>query len=63
MKKKEPSLDDAFNAIVEGLKILTKVAVAPLSNVIEGGNRDKPKKEKKKPKKKKLWCGNHGRWN
>ena len=49
MKKKEPSLDEAFNAIVEGLKILTKVAVAPL----EGGNRDKPKKEKKKPKKKK----------
>tara|TARA_Y100000758_G_scaffold257327_1_gene194553 strand:- start:196 stop:381 length:186 start_codon:yes stop_codon:yes gene_type:complete len=52
MSKKEPSLDEAFNAIVEGLKILTKVAVAPLSDVIEGGNRDKPKKEKKKPKKK-----------
>jgi hypothetical protein len=53
MSKKEPSLEDAFDAIVEGLKILTKVAVAPLSNVIEGGNRDKPKKEKKKPKKEK----------
>jgi len=49
MKKKDASLEEAFNAIVEGLKMLTKVAVAPL----EGGNRDKPKKEKKKPKKEK----------
>jgi|ETN07SMinimDraft_1059922.scaffolds.fasta_scaffold262334_3 hypothetical protein len=52
-KKEEPTLDKAFNAIVEGLKILTKVAISPLSNAIEAGNRDKPKKEKKKPKKEK----------
>jgi hypothetical protein len=49
MKKKEPSLDEAFNAIVEGLRMLTTVAFNPLV----GGNRDKPKKEKKKPKKEK----------
>jgi hypothetical protein len=49
MKKKEPSLNEAFNAIVKGLKILADVAISPL----EGGNRDKPKREKKKPKKEK----------
>ena len=49
MKKKDPSLDEAFNSIVEGLRMLTTVAFNPLV----GGNRDKPKKEKKKPKKEK----------
>jgi len=49
MKKKDPSLEEAFDAIVKGLRILADVAIAPL----EGGNRDKPKREKKKPKKEK----------
>jgi hypothetical protein len=49
MKKKEPALDEAFNAIVEGLRMFTTEAFNPLI----GGNRDKPKKEKKKPKKEK----------
>ena len=50
MKKKEASLEEAFDAIVEGLRLLSTVAFTPLV----GGNRDKPKREKKKPKKKKL---------
>tara|TARA_B100000953_G_C17723191_1_gene326226 strand:+ start:325 stop:477 length:153 start_codon:yes stop_codon:yes gene_type:complete len=50
MKKKEASLEEAFGAIVEGLRMLTTKAFNPLVD----GNRDKPKKEKKKPKKKKL---------
>ncbi len=45
MKKKDISLEEAYNAIVKGLGIL---------NGFDDGNRDKPKKEKKKPKKKKL---------
>jgi len=47
--KKEPTLEEAYNAIVKGLGIL---------NGFDDGNRDKPKKEKKKPKKKKLWWTN-----
>jgi|TARA_B110000438_G_C15522646_1_gene524894 hypothetical protein len=49
MKKKEGNLDKAFDAIVEGLRMVTTEAFNPLIN----GNRDKPKKEKKKPKKEK----------
>jgi len=58
-KNKEPTLEEAWNAIVKGLGILVDypnkvVQEYLLDDEIEDGNRDKPKKEKKKPKKKKL---------
>ena len=44
-KKIDLTKDKAYLAILEGLNVLEE---------LRGGNRDKPKKEKKKPKKKKL---------
>ena len=58
MKNKDISMVEAYNALVKGLGIIVDYPNKVVQDYLindepKGGNRDKPKKEKKKPKKEK----------